>query len=42
MIYRQYGFVPSRGQSMFFGRLIHETIEDVHNLVMAKRGQADA
>lgn len=42
MIYRQYGFVPSRGQTMFFGRLIHETIEDVHNMVMAKRGQVDA
>lgn len=42
MIYRQYGFVPSRGQTMFFGRLIHETIEDIHNLVMAKRGESDA
>lgn len=42
MIYRQYGFVPSRGQTMFFGRLIHETIEDVHNLVMARKGEADA
>lgn len=42
MIYRRYGFVPSRGQTMFFGRLIHETIEDVHNLVIAKRGDHDA
>jgi len=42
MIYRHYGFVPSRGQTMFFGRLIHETIEDVHNLVMARRGHVDA
>lgn len=37
MIFRKYGFVPSRGQTMFFGRLIHETIEDVHHLVMAER-----
>lgn len=42
MIFRQYGFVPSRGQTMFFGRLIHETIEDIHNLVMARRGEVDA
>ncbi len=36
MAFRKYGFVPSRGQSMFFGRLVHETIEDLHHLVMAK------
>lgn len=39
MIYRQYGFVPSRGQTMFFGRLIHETVEDLHNLVISKRAE---
>lgn len=42
MIYRQYGFVPSRGQTMFFGRLIHETVEDLHNLVMTRRKASDA
>jgi DNA helicase-2/ATP-dependent DNA helicase PcrA len=42
MIYRQYGFVPSRGQTMFFGRLIHETIEDIHNLVLARKEAGDA
>jgi DNA helicase II / ATP-dependent DNA helicase PcrA len=42
MIYWQYGFVPSRGQTMFFGRLIHETIEDIHNLVLARKETADA
>ena len=42
MIYRKYGFVPSRGQSMFFGRLVHETIEDIHNIVITRKEQADA
>jgi len=37
MIYRKYGFVPSRGQTMFFGRLIHETIEDLHNIIMKQK-----
>ena len=42
MIYRKYGFVPSRGQSMFFGRLVHETIEDIHNIVISRKEQANA
>lgn len=42
MIYRKYGFVPSRGQSMFFGRLVHETIEDIHNIVISRKEAADA
>ncbi len=37
MIYRKYGFVPSRGQTMFFGRLVHETVEDLHHLVMMEK-----
>jgi DNA helicase II / ATP-dependent DNA helicase PcrA len=37
MIFRKYGFVPSRSQSMFFGKLIHETVEDLHNFVMDER-----
>ena len=39
MVFRKYGFVPSRGQTMFFGRLIHETIEDLHHLVMLEEGK---
>jgi len=35
MAFGKYGFIPSRGQSMFFGRLVHETIEDLHHFVMA-------
>lgn len=42
MAFRKYGFVPSRGQSMFFGRLVHETIEDLHHLVMARARVADS
>lgn len=37
MIYRKYGFVPSRSQTMFFGRLVHQTIEDIHNSVIARK-----
>jgi DNA helicase II / ATP-dependent DNA helicase PcrA len=37
MIYRKYGFVPSRGQTMFFGSLVHETIEDIHHQVMREQ-----
>ncbi len=36
MAFRKYGFVPSRGQSMFFGRLVHETIEDLHHLILSR------
>ena len=42
MIYRKYGFVPSRGQSMFFGRLVHETIEDIHNIVISRKEHTNA
>ncbi len=38
MIFRKYGFVPSRSQTMFFGTLVHKTIEDLHNrLILLKR-----
>jgi DNA helicase-2/ATP-dependent DNA helicase PcrA len=30
MIFRKYGFTPSRSQTMFFGSLVHKTIEDLH------------
>ena len=30
MIFRKYGFVPSRSQTMFFGSLVHQTLEDLH------------
>jgi DNA helicase II / ATP-dependent DNA helicase PcrA len=30
MVFRRYGFVPSRSQTQFFGNLVHRTIEDLH------------
>jgi DNA helicase-2/ATP-dependent DNA helicase PcrA len=37
MLYRQYGFVPSRSQTMFFGSLVHQTLDDLHQrLISAK------
>jgi DNA helicase-2/ATP-dependent DNA helicase PcrA len=37
MIFRKYGFVPSRSQTMFFGSLVHQTIEDLHHLLLNER-----
>jgi len=37
MVMRKYGFVPSRSETMLFGSLIHETIEDLHNLLISAR-----
>ncbi|MCL2042647.1 MAG: ATP-dependent helicase [Treponema sp.] len=37
MIFKQYDFVPSRSQTMFFGSLIHRTIEDLHNILIKER-----
>ena len=37
MIFRKYGFIPSRSQTMFFGSLVHNTIEDLHELLISKR-----
>jgi DNA helicase-2/ATP-dependent DNA helicase PcrA len=40
MIFRKYGFVASRSQTMFFGSVVHQTIEDLHHLLMARRQQS--
>ncbi len=37
MIFRKYGFVASRSQTMFFGSLVHQTIEDLHHLLTSRR-----
>lgn len=37
MIFRKYGFIPSRSQTMFFGSLVHNTIEDLHQHLISKR-----
>lgn len=35
MVFHKYGFVPSRSQTMFFGSLVHQTIEDLINHLRA-------
>jgi DNA helicase-2/ATP-dependent DNA helicase PcrA len=37
MIFRKYEFVPSRSQTMFFGSLVHRTLEDLHRLLISMR-----
>lgn len=39
MIFRKYGFVPSRSQTMFFGSLVHRTLEDLHHELIRRREQ---
>jgi DNA helicase-2/ATP-dependent DNA helicase PcrA len=39
MIFRKYGFVPSRAQTMFFGSLVHRTLEDLHHEIIRCRGE---
>lgn len=33
MVFHKYDFVPSRGQTMFFGSLVHQSIEDLQNFI---------
>lgn len=35
MLFKRYGFVPARSQMMLFGSLVHNTIEDLHNHLLA-------
>lgn len=42
MIFKKYGFVPSRSQTMFFGSLVHQTIEDLHHLLISERNKSKA
>ena len=37
MLFRKYGFVPSRSQTMFFGSLVHQTLEDLHQQLIGAR-----
>lgn len=39
MIFRRYDFVPSRTQTMMFGNLVHRTLEDLHQFLIAQRTQ---
>lgn len=40
MIFRKYDFVPSRSQTMFFGSLVHRTLEDLHQFLISERTRA--
>ena len=35
MLFNKYDFAASRTQTMFFGNLVHNTIEDLHNFLIA-------
>lgn len=37
MLFRKHGFVPARSQMMLFGSLVHQTIEDLHNHLLANQ-----
>ncbi len=41
MIFRKYGFETSRSQNMFFGNLVHQTIEDLHHFLINERAQKE-
>jgi DNA helicase-2/ATP-dependent DNA helicase PcrA len=38
MIFHKYGFVPARSQTMMFGSLVHQTLDDLHQYLIAQRG----
>ena len=40
MIFRRYGLVPSRSQTMMFGSLVHRTMDDLHQYLIARRRPA--
>lgn len=37
MMFKKYGFIPSRSQTMMFGNLVHQTIEDLHHFLIYER-----
>lgn len=37
MIFRKYGFVAAQSQTMFFGSLVHQTLEDLHQRLIKER-----
>jgi DNA helicase-2/ATP-dependent DNA helicase PcrA len=37
MLFERYGFAASRTQTMFFGSLVHATLEDLHHRLIATR-----
>ena len=41
MIFRKFDFVPSRSQTMFFGSLVHQTLDDLHQYLILERAAHD-
>jgi len=39
MLFKKYGFVPARTQTMSFGSLVHNTIEDLHSHLLSAKGE---
>jgi DNA helicase-2/ATP-dependent DNA helicase PcrA len=43
MLFERYGFAASRTQTMFFGSLVHATLEDLHHrMIAARKAKKDA
>ena len=42
MIFRHYDFTPAHSQTMMFGSLVHNTVEDLHNLLIQRRAAQGA
>lgn len=40
MLFRKYDFVPARSSVMLFGSLVHQTLEDLHNYLLAQKRPA--
>ena len=40
MVFQKYDFAPSTTQTYAFGRLVHQTLEDLHLYLIAKRAEA--
>jgi DNA helicase-2/ATP-dependent DNA helicase PcrA len=40
MLFKKYGFAPARSLTMFFGSLVHQTIEDLHQRIIDSRKSA--
>jgi DNA helicase-2/ATP-dependent DNA helicase PcrA len=39
MLFRTYGFAPARSLTMFFGSLVHQSIEDLHQRLIGLKGR---
>jgi ATP-dependent DNA helicase UvrD/PcrA len=40
LIFRRFDFAPSRSQTMLFGTLVHRTLDDLHQYLIARRKSA--